>query len=74
MNANTENTENLEDEKDETRSKQLQGAGLSSNLKSVNQETQSILFFACMCLSFFLFRLVLGLAVVCDCGIPWTFL
>ena len=30
------NTENIEDEKDETRSKQLQGAGLV-NLKSVNQ-------------------------------------
>ena len=34
--TNTENTENLEDEKDETRPKQLQGAGLL-NLKSANQ-------------------------------------
>ena len=35
-NTNTDNNENLEDERDETRPKQLQGAGLW-NLKSANQ-------------------------------------
>ena len=29
-------------------------------------------FFVCFC--HFLFLLVSGLAVVCDCGTPWTFL
>ena len=45
-----------------------EGAGLCAS------RTFVCLFCACMILSFFSSSWCRGLAAVCDCGIPWTFL